>query len=509
MSVDCITLTLVRLGIASIITMIASNQMQCQDYGRIDTIRYWSADHHVNYLQAYHDTIIAKIIIKDSDEPDYFDISYNGGQTWQYAMDRHQQVDFIPGTGSYVIGFDTVFQQFQLPTPQYFWIFRQGRIVNVDTIGYGHPEYPLYIENMLRHPTDPSALFYKAAVHPAGGKINYMYVSTNDGRSWRMLDVPPPTQGTALDIQIRFDFAHPSVWYFGVNGRDVFGAPDRFEWHKTTDSGQTFSRVNTLHFLTGLWGEGKTVSFPYKKQKPWHTRMSSGTPVVWDMETGESDTLKWIENIHSSLFQDIDTAAVQVYATAGLADETATNIGYHPDLPGMIVMKVTIDSVIGNDVRTSTGVAVTVDTGTTWSWAIRPQRLINVIAVSIDPMNRAIFISLNGNSESDDGSYMVLRINPQTVSSSDAQPVSPSMLTCRPNPASDALYLSVPADCTSQAFEIVDLFGRTIMKTDTPINSNVSMSELEVDVRNVATGRYFLILSHKGGCISIPISVLR
>ncbi|NQW30510.1 MAG: T9SS type A sorting domain-containing protein [Ignavibacteria bacterium] len=498
---------LVALCVSSI---LASGSVYGQDYGKIDTLRYWPNHRSVSYLQAFGDTVIAKIdVIDDSSDSPHFEISYDRGGTWQYAMNKERQIRYFPGNGSYVVGYDQINEGLPYPR-QFFWVYRKGEIVFEDTIAYGHPKYPLAIDGMYVHPIKPNLIFYKGLINAVGGKINVMFVSTNDGRDWRELKIPPPSLGVGWKITPRFDYYDPNVWYFAVNGRDVFGAPNRDEWYRTSDSGITFTSVERVNVLNGLWGEETTVSFPYAKQKPWHKKWSFGDPLLWNRSTQTTDTIPWIAHIQSCLFAGIDTTKAVLYLESAITnDEANCSLGFNPVLPGVFVVQIEIDSLIGAQIVHWHGVIVTVDTGKTWKWILPLHKYLNIAAYSIDALTGTIYVSYQAsNVNPDDRTIAIVRCSPWTVSVNNNAPKAEDKFHCWPNPATDIVHIQSSREylhgCSVQIF---DMLGIAV---DELIQSKVEIMDdnINIDVRDLPSGNYFLILTQNDIVQTVQVLIL-
>jgi len=258
-------------------------------------------------------------------------LTYNKGESWTHVTDRLQSAQYLPGRGIYAVGYDFVVDSAKPDSrPQRFWIVRKGQLVNEDTIGDGHDLYPLPISDMIAHPLTPQVVFYQGYSKSVVGITNVYYFTIDEGRTWNHLDVPPPTEGFGFQIELRFDYADAAVWYFGVDGDDVFGGDRPTEWHKTSDSGKTFERVQKIGRLNGLFGEGTYVEIVQTRGRP---NTETEVPVnlrVTTLATGRQDTLQWFQSIQKSLFPNIDTSVVYIYTIARLNSETQQNFGISP-----------------------------------------------------------------------------------------------------------------------------------------------------------------------------------
>ena len=97
--------TLPILPIVAMMLFVWHPESHAQDYGRIDTLLQWKGERVVDYLQTYHDTVL--VWLGDSQGSNtYFDISYDAGRTWQYVSNDERFVDYLPGRGSYAVGYD-------------------------------------------------------------------------------------------------------------------------------------------------------------------------------------------------------------------------------------------------------------------------------------------------------------------------------------------------------------------------------------------------------------------
>jgi len=488
-----------HMALVLLILPVLASVGTAQDYGRIDTVRYWNGSASIDYLQAYHDTILVRI--GEVDLPnDRIEISYDAGRSWQYVTDKRRVVDPIPGRGSYAVGYDRISPEGTGDSPQQFWVVRRGRVVFQDTIGYGHKEYPWTIHAMVVYPTDPQTIFYTGITSPVSGVINVIYVSTDDGRQWRLLNIPPPSEGIGFQIEIRFDFSDPSVWYFGVKGDDLFLGGRKQEWYSTADSGRTYTRLPSIGWRNGLLGNGTYMTNWYNSRTN-----SNENPVVTQRETGQSDTLPWLQNIQGSLFPDSDTTRAIVYTTSTLEDRYSR---FHPDLPGLFIVRLRVDSLRGSQVTSWDGIVATSDTGRTWVWVLRPVRYMSLSETSIDPKNGIVYLSINATNDptEDNRTYMLLKITPWAVSVK-GENHDRSTVRVWPNPASDIVHVDTGPLTADASIDIVDMFGRGA-GTGVVVQPQSANGSITIDVRSIPAGRYIIRINQHGTVVSVPIVVI-
>lgn len=396
-----------------------------QDYGRIDTLFHWHGEAFLHFLQAYHDTVLARFE-SPADSNDHLDISYDAGKTWSFVTNKYRVKDYIPGRGSHAVGFDDLDDSDT--SQQQFWIVRNGKIVHQDTIGTGHVDYPFRINNMIVHPMDPQIVFYDGVVNTVPGEVHIYYYSTNDGKDWKFIKVPRPTSGSAFSIEIRFDYSNASIWYFCVNGDDVVGGGNGDEWYQTTDSGRSFSKIDGVNHLNGLLGAGSSITFPQGKHLPGQKTSSYGEAILSNRMTGKIDSLNWMKNIAASLFPNSDTNRVTILSMSKvLGKEEDAELLFHPEKPGLFVLGLKIDSTDGNEVTRWSGLVATSDTGRTWTWVLRPVRYFITPVFCIDPLHGSIYLSANYTNDALEHNlhYMMLKITPWSVGVGDANELKP------------------------------------------------------------------------------------
>jgi len=481
-----VTLVLAVLG-------ASSSQVCAQEYGRIDTLLTWKGrTGYAESVRAYYDTVLLREKQPNGID-DFFKISYDAGVTWIYVTDLKRPAPSIPGREINAVGFDYLWEG-DPSQQQHFWVIRNGSVVYRDTIGYGHPEYPLRIDRMIIHPTDPKLLFYVGIDHPITAVFHFVYVSADDGRTWRFLQLPDASVGLGRQVQVRFDFSDPSIWYFGITGDDIKGGGGETEWYKTTDEGYTYRSIKSIELLNSMFGPGKSVKFPYGKVLSWQKKTELGNPVVIDIASNSEDTLKWLQNIYTSLFTNSDTTREIVYIAGGLIrEETDIFMGYHPDVKGMFIVRIEIDSIQDSIIVPWYAIVATTDMGSTWTWLVKPQKIMTMSAVSIDPKNSTVYLGLRLGDQVVEPfrTYVLMKITPW-VSHASSEIQYDVLGRLWPNPTSNEFYVqfSDPLRAEDEII-LVDIFGR-VAGTGVVVQPQSANGSITIDVRSIPAGTYFV-----------------
>lgn len=156
-------------------------------------------------------------------------------------------------------------------------------------------------------------------------------------------------------------------------------------------------------------------------------------------------TLRWMENIYSSLFPNSDTTREIVYMKGGQYDnDDEVSIGYHPDVPGMFVLRIAIDSLFDTSVKTMFGIVCTTDAGSTWQWVLRPRDVLSMLDVSIDPKHHSIYLAVGTGDLTQPPSnvYGLLKVTPWVSSVAKTRP-NDFTFKLWPNPCTDNFNVDI------------------------------------------------------------------
>ncbi|KAG9290462.1 hypothetical protein G9A89_000588, partial [Geosiphon pyriformis] len=479
-----------------------SREQNCDvNAGRIATLydcsRLVWEDRYVD-LQAYNGEVLVldgnfnsgtKLLLHSNDR----------GESFARVMNPvYTPIRAVPGKGVYS---SCLYRLDDTSAANRVWVVNGSEIVYDDTIGVPDASIPYFATAMYINPADPSVWIVKIDRSTIGGSYEYLFMSVDRGTHWDLLPIPVSTyNGSARRILVRFDYSDSRAWFVGVNGRDVFGGEDKYEWHRTTDNGQMFTRVtDDLGYANGMYGSQTSVTFPYRLQLPWQREMSRGNIVIFHHATNTRDTIEWTKNIYASLFPNNDNANVDIYGGAYISgSDEALNFTYHPDRPGMFVIPLAVDSFAGS-VRTHTsGVIATTDTGRTWKWIIKPDQQLNLQSMSIDPMDGAVYICVNGYKDPADklNGFVLIRITPEKETSVPELCAAETM-SVYPNPANSEVTVHLGGESEAEYIRITDLAGKVCMEFPAEVLQLVCtalLSHLKITHQQRVMRRFVLLM---------------
>ncbi|MBS1561516.1 MAG: T9SS type A sorting domain-containing protein [Bacteroidetes bacterium] len=427
--------------------------------------------------------------------------SNNRGTSFTVIMDTvSRPIPAVPGKGVYS---SCLYRLDDTSSANRVWVVNGSELVYDDTVGVPDASIPYFAVAMYINPVDPSVWILKIDRSTIGGPYEYLFMSADRGTHWDLLPIPMSTyNGSARRIYVRFDYSDPKAWFVGVNGRDVFGGPNTYEWHRTADNGQTFARVtDDLGYMNGMFGSQTSVTFPNRLQLPWQRELSRGNIVIFHHETNVRDTIEWTKNIYSSLFPNNDNATVDIYAGVYMAgsDESA-GFTYHPEHPGTFVVGMGVDSLVGTTHVKAGGVIATTDTSRTWKWIIKPEQQLNLQSMSIDPVDGAVYICVNGYRDPADklNGFVLIRVTPLKETSVAAVGTSKEV-SVYPNPASSEVTVEMDGESDIEYIRIIDPAGNVHMEMSTAVwagNNGV------LDVNGLVTGLYTVTITRKDHTLS-------
>ena len=232
------------------------------------------------------------------------------------------------------------------------------------------------------------------------------------------------------------------------------------------------------------------------------------------MESGKSDTLRWMNNLYQSLFPNSDTSREIVYSISRGANDVTSDaevyMGYHPEHPGLLCLTIRIDSLYADTTTSSYGVVVTNDTGRTWTWAVRPVRYIALERQAFDPKHGVLYLSINATNDSEkfDKAYMLLKVTPWTVAVREGQPVIHNSVAVWPNPASGQVQVHVGFPMKAgEKISIVNILGQE-SENAARIVEYGGVQDFEINVSSLSNGRYYLRLPQAGTHVFAPLTVI-
>jgi len=152
--------------------------------------------------------------------------------------------------------------------------------------------------------------------------------------------------------------------------------------------------------------------------------------------------------------------------------------------------------------------AITTDTGRTWSWLLRPVRYLGSQRITIDPKDKIVYLAIDAtnNIEEADKNFLLLRISPWAVSVPQYELTHKERFAW-PNPASSFLRIRC-IDCSDVVVHVIDVLGRGVENAAVSMDSDAD-NEMTVDVRSIPQGSYLVRLSKGDDAWSIPVVILR
>ncbi len=136
-------------------------------------------------------------------------------------------------------------------------------------------------------------------------------------------------------------------------------------------------------------------------------------------------------------------------------------------------------------------------------------KYLALVRYSIDAQNGTLYFAYKANNVNpDDRTNVIIRCTPWTVSVNHNSPKAEDKFYCWPNPASDVVHVQGSKEFDhSSSIQIMDYFGR--------VTAAVSQSTLElgtktvdIDVRDLVSGSYFLIITQRELVKTVPIVIL-
>ena len=451
------------------------------DYGRIEVLGEWQ-DTGVGSIQAYGDTVLREFY--PGGEKYQIQVSYDGGNTWSFVSEfTDRRYGIIPGEGSRLVGRQPVDSGSGLHE---YWVVRFGRVVHRDTIGWGAKRNMLSLRDMFVHPLDPDLIF---AIGTLAGRVSTyqtLYTSADDGRTWREYELPEATQGLSRKVKARVDYADPKYLFVAVNGDDGFGSPNIDEWYRLTlETGELFPHPD-IGILNNYWGRNSSVFRGSRLARP-------NVPVLCDFDNSTCDTLLWSDRIQEKLLSEYQVHLPSLYVSpivGGFDEDVPTNT-FHPLRRGVYItiVRFTRDSV--QDAPTVRGVIMTLDTGRTWTWLIRPEENVSYSSISLDPITMSVYMTRARRVTTSEGYNAMLKIVPTVLHVEDTEAVG--QIHVFPNPASETVTLDELFTETTTV-RVVDVQGRSYVCPCYPHPDG----SIVVNIRHVPSGIYYVdVLTHE------------
>ncbi|HCN05724.1 MAG TPA: hypothetical protein DIS79_08890 [Bacteroidetes bacterium] len=451
------------------------------DYGRIDVLGEWQ-DTGVGAIQAYGDTVLREFY--PGNEKYQIQVSINSGNTWSFVTEfATPAYGIIPGIGSRMVGRQSANDSLG---SQEFWIVRFGRVVHRDTIGQDDKRDMLRLREMFIHPIATDILIAIGTISGRVSTYETLYTSTDDGRTWREYELPEASQGLSRKVKARVDYADSKYLFVAVNGDDGFGSPNIDEWYRLTlETGELFPHPD-IGILNNYWGQNSSVFRGSRLARP-------NVPVLCDFDNSTCDTLLWSDRIQEKLLSEYQVHLPSLYIDpiVGAFKEDSQFETFHPLRRGTYISTVRFTQDSTRESENYMGVIITVDTGRTWRWLVRPDRSQSFVNFSLDPITMNVYMTRTRYVAQGTEHYAMLKIVPTVLLVENAEAVG--QIHVFPNPASETVTLGELFTGTTTV-RVVDVQGRSYVCPCFPHADG----SLVVNIRHVPSGIYYVdVLTHE------------